>query len=64
MAYTSDYGVIEINAGTFTRNVDNNNAFFGAYFAHSEDSENIIINGGTFSGEIQGTMVKDNRQSA
>ena len=44
MAYTSDYGVIEINAGTFTRNVDNNNAFFGAYFAHSEDSENIIIN--------------------
>lgn len=59
MAYTSDYGVIEINAGTFKRNVDNNNAFFGAYFAHSEDSENIIINGGTFTDAIHGTIKVD-----
>ncbi len=59
MAYTSDYGVIEINDGTFTRNVDNNYAFFGAFYAHSEEYQSIIINGGTFTDSIQGTIKVD-----
>ena len=51
VAYTSGNGIIEINDGTFTRNVNNNNAFFGAL--NSDPSlEGIVVNGGTFTDAV------------
>ena len=64
MAYTSDYGVVQIDGGTFTRNVNNTNAFFGAFYAHTEDSVNIIVNGGTFTDLVNGTIRVDGSGNA
>ncbi len=51
VAYTSGNGIIEINDGTFTRNVNNNYAFFGAL--NSDPSlEGIVVNGGTFTDDV------------
>ena len=45
MVYTSGSGRVEINGGTFTRNVSNDYGFFGDY---SDTGEGITISGGTF----------------
>ena len=51
VAYTSGNGIIEIYDGTFTRNVNNNYAFFGAL--NSDPSlEGIVVNGGTFTDAV------------
>ena len=59
MVYTSGPAVVEVNGGTFVRNVDNNYAFFGVFYAYEEGHEGIIINGGVFEDKIHDTIKVD-----
>ena len=44
MIYTSGFGQVEVNGGTFTRNVNNNHGFF-----NNAGVGGITINDGTFN---------------
>ena len=57
MAYTSGNGVVEIQGGTFIRNIKNANTFFGA--GNAEGYEGIIVNDGVFEDKINGNIKVD-----
>ena len=54
VAYTSGNGTIILNDGTFTRNVNNGYAFFGAY-----DTGSIVVNGGTYTDLVHDDIYVD-----
>ena len=52
LAYVSGNGTVNIEGGTFVRNVKNNHGFFGGGDGNEGTTEGINISGGTFTDQV------------